>query len=687
MSDLFQQIVAWVTLHPHWSGLIIFAVAMAESLAIVGLIVPGVVIMFGIGALIGSGSVAFWPAMSWAVAGAVAGDGLSFWLGYHYRQRLTAIWPFTRYPKSLSQGIEFFDKYGGKSVAFGRFFGPVRAMIPLVAGMMGMTPWRFLVANLLSALAWAPAYLLPGVVFGASLELASEVALRLVILILLLASVVWLAVWLVHRIFLLLHPHATSLVQAILSWGRQHPRTGGIAVALTDPDHPEAKGLSILASVLILATGLFVLVLGWVLGGLPHQGLDALVLDGLQGLRTPWADHFMVTVTALADLEIMAPLFLLVLALLIARGHRHAAMYWLAAAAFCLLASPLLKLGLRVPRPDIVAYLADSYSFPSGHTLRATVMYGFLSVLLARASTPRWRWIPYGLAALLTVAVALSRLYLGVHWLSDILGSITLGLAWISALGIAYHRHTVGEQAPWQLAAGSLAAVLLAMSVSGLLLHERRLDWYSPASSTATMRVSHWWQEGWAGLPHERLDARQSQNHPLNVQYAGALQKLATSLEESGWQPAEKLDWGNLLKLLSPSLTLRQLPVLPQVHDGRHESLTLEKPLDDDRRLVLRLWPAKLQLTPGALPLWIGLVAEQQQVRVAGLLTYAATAGNFTAALDRLATDTESFAQGLPSPETRVLRISAHRPQVHPTPPSARSVDGLSTAGRVSAPP
>ena len=676
MTELFQQVIAWVSLHPYWAGLVIFSVAMAESLAIVGLIVPGVVIMFGIGALIGSGSIAFWPAMSWAVAGAVAGDGLSFWLGYRYRQRLTAMWPFTRYPRSLAQGIEFFDKYGGKSVAFGRFFGPVRAMIPLVAGMMGMRPWRFFVANLLSALAWAPAYLLPGVVFGASLELASEVALRLVILILLLAGSVWLAVWLVHRVFLLLHPHARSLVEAILNWGRQHPRTGEIAVALTDPAHPEAKGLSILASVLILATGLFVLVLGWVLGGVPHQGLDALVLEGLQGLRTPWADHLMVTVTALADLEVLAPLFFLVLLLLMARGHRHAAMYWLAAAAFCLLASPLLKLGLRIPRPDIVAQAADSFSFPSGHTLRATVMYGFLSVLLARASTPRWRWIPYGLAALLTVAVALSRLYLGVHWLSDIVGSITLGLAWVSALGIAYHRHTAAEHAPWRLAGGALAALVLAMAITGPLLHEHRLDRYDPRPVATEMRANHWWREGWAGLPNERLDARQTQNHPLNVQYAGPPGQLSADLEQTGWRPAPTLNWGNLLKLLSPSLPLQQLPVLPQVHDGQHESLTLEKPLDGDRRLVLRLWPTQIRLTPGALPLWIGLVAEQRQERVAGLLTYAATAGNFAEALQLLKADTGQFAQGRVAIDSGVLRLRPAPVPGRPIPPSARSTDG-----------
>ncbi|MEJ2530147.1 MAG: DedA family protein, partial [Gammaproteobacteria bacterium] len=241
MTEIFQQLLHWIELHPLWSGAAIFLVAMAESLAIVGLLVPGVVIMFGIGALISAGAIDFWYAFIWAVAGAIVGDVSSFLLGFYLRDRIGSIWPFTRYQESLKQGQAFFAKYGSMSVAFGRFFGPVRAVIPLVAGSMGMSPWRFTVANILSALAWAPAYLAPGMVFGASLELASQVAFRLVILILLLAILIWLVIWLVRLTFRICQPHASSWLQSILNWSRLHPAFTGIAEALADPKHPEAK--------------------------------------------------------------------------------------------------------------------------------------------------------------------------------------------------------------------------------------------------------------------------------------------------------------------------------------------------------------------------------------------------------------------------------------------------------------
>jgi len=662
MTEFFRHLLEWVALHPYWSGTIIFLVAMAESLAIVGLIVPGVVIMFGIGALIAAGSIEFWSAMIWAVAGAVVGDGLSFWLGRHFQDRLTGIWPFTRYPDTLTRGVAFFEKYGGKSVAFGRFFGPVRAVIPLVAGMMRMPTWRFLVANITSALVWAPAYLLPGIVFGASLELASEVAFRLVILILLMAITIWVAAWLVRRVFLLIQPHASALVQAAFSWSRLHPWAGEITAALSDPNHPEAKGLSILASLLILATGLFSLVLLGVLGGTGLAGLDNAVLQGFQSLRTPWADGFMISVTWLADIRVGLVLITGILVYLLWRGHRRTALYWLSAMAFYLVGSAFLKWLLEIPRPEVVALQPQSYSFPSGHTLLSVLLYGFLAVIVARALPLRWRWAPYSLAGGIITAVALSRLYLGVHWLSDILGSITLGLVWITTLSIAYHRHTQVET-HWRSL--SLTAVLLvsgAMIMQDRLYRDVDLERYAPFRPSTRMHASQWIETGWKTLPGKRLDSRGIKDHPMNIQYAGPLDHFQTLIEQEGWRPAPMLEAANLLKLLSPSLELQQLPVLPQVHDGQHETMALEKSLPDGQRLILRLWPAHIHLNPSDEPLWIGQVSQQHQVQLLELLTFAATSQQFEAAFQILVRDTKHFKLHRVTMDGSLLLLSEDAP-------------------------
>jgi membrane protein DedA with SNARE-associated domain len=645
MTELFQQLLEWVSQHPGWSGGVIFLVAMAESLAIVGLIVPGVVIMFGIGALISSGAIEFWPAMGWAVAGAISGDSFSFWLGRHYRDRLTSSWPFNRHPASLERGIAFFEKYGGKSVAIGRFFGPVRAVIPLVAGMMDMPPPRFLLANVLSALVWAPAYLLPGMVFGASLELASEVALRLVILILSLLALAWITVRLIRVVFRLLQPHTSAWIQRLLRWAELHPVMGEIATALADPNHPEARGLSILATLLLITTALFAFLLGTVPGNL-FTDINQTVLQGLQSLHTPWADHLMVAITRITDTTLVYTLAVGIFGYLLWQGSRRTALYWLAAALFCIIASPLLKHGLQIPRPDIIAIPPGSYSFPSGHTLKAVVLYGFLAVILARPLDSRWRWIPYSLAGVIATSVGFSRLYLGVHWLSDVLGSLLLGLAWIAALSLAYSRHTQVESNPKGLAYAALLILGLAFSAESWINHQARFDYYQKAAHLETMEQTQWWDSAGDALPATRGDIRGSAQHPLNLQYAGSLEWLVRQMQAAGWRVAPHFSWGDLLKLLSTGLALDQLPILPHAHDGQHESLVLEKSYADGRRLVLRLWPSHVRLTPGQTTLWIGNITEQQKDRLLNLITFAETKRNFAAALQLLLQDLKAMQQG-----------------------------------------
>lgn len=166
MTELFQQLLDWIGQHPEQAGWIVFAMALAESLAIVGVLVPGVIILFGAGSLIGAGVLDFWAMCAWAVAGAIIGDGLSYWLGHHFEYLTERFRWFRLHPEHLAKGKKFFQDYGDLSVAVGRFFGPIRAIVPLVAGLLHMPPLRFYVANVLSALIWAPAYLLPGVLLG-----------------------------------------------------------------------------------------------------------------------------------------------------------------------------------------------------------------------------------------------------------------------------------------------------------------------------------------------------------------------------------------------------------------------------------------------------------------------------------------------------------------------------------------
>jgi membrane protein DedA with SNARE-associated domain/membrane-associated phospholipid phosphatase len=612
MSELFNSTLHWIAAHPGWMGLIVFLTAMGESLFLVGLILPGAVMMFGFGALIAWGYLKFWPAFAWGVAGAVAGDSLSFWLGRTFHQHLRQLWPFSTHPEMLIRGEDFFQRHGGKSVLFGRFFGPVRPVIPAVAGMLDMPVGRFLLVNMLSALLWAPAHLLPGMVFAASLELASQVAVRLGVLILLVGALLWLTSWLVRHGFRLLQPHVQDWLKRLSTWSRDRPLLGPLLASLLNPAQGEVLGLVTLAF-LLLGSMVFINLLLAAAGQRLPTPLDLSLYHFLQNLRTPWADQWMVLITELGDTPVGLSLTMAVLAWLSWQRAYSAALHWLAALGFGLATGMLFKWLLQVPRPLELYQGISSYSFPSDHATLSTILFGFLAVLVARQMPPARRWRPYLAAALLIVPIAFSRLYLGAHWLSDTLGGLSLGVIWVALLGLAYARHRAPPLNRRGLVLVSLSALLVSELSYAILHHHDELDRYRVRSTIQTMTRDDWWQGNWQRLPAYRLDWRGSPQQPLVLQWAGSQQELERRLLAAGWQKAPAWQLQSILLWLSPQVQLVELPVLPRVHDGRHEKLALVHPGNTPKtRWVVRFWDSRIRLEPGAVRVWLGSLTLQR---------------------------------------------------------------------------
>ncbi len=605
-----------------------FTIAVTESLAVIGLLVPGAVLMISIGALIGMGIVEFWPILFAAIAGAILGDGLSFWFGHHYRDRLRTFWPFRNYPKWLNQGERYFYRHGGKSIFFGRFVGPVRPFIPVVAGMLGMQPRAFYIANILSAFVWAPAYLLPGMAFGASLALAGEVALRLVALLVLIGALIWLVLWAVRRLFIALSPRAELMIQSLLDWSRHHPKLNRLVGGLLDSSQPEFKTLLVLAALLIAATWLFLGVLEDVVTGDPLVRVDLGLYQLVQNLRTPWGDRIMVFVTELGDGVVIGVVFGAVLAWLLWLRKWRVAGYWTAAIVFGQLAAIIFKLVLQRARPMKDIYDGFStYAFPSGHAVMSTVVYGFLVVLIARQLSRSRRWVAYAMAALLISAIALSRLYLGAHWLSDVIGGLSLGLVWVSLLGIAYYRHSPHISLPKSLSVVALIALVLAGGWQVANRYTADLKRYAPRLTVQHLESELWWLSDWAKLPVFRQDLGSGFEQPLNLQWSGSLASLRNRLLALGWKVPVPLNTTTALHWLLPTPSIDELPLLPQVHDGKHESLVMLGPQDKsqseqqaasdrNQQLVLRLWRSGAVLEPLENPLWVGNVMLQTQRQI-----------------------------------------------------------------------
>ena len=635
MDSLLQNMLDWITMHPHIFSIAVFVVALMESLVVLGLLIPGAALLFGAGALMATGALPILPILFWTIAGAIVGDTISFLLGHHYHQRLRVIWPFRRYPRLVNRGVDFFVRHGGKSVFMARFIGPLRPIVPAIAGMMNMTTARFLLVDSIASILWAPVYILPGMVFGASLGLAAEVAGRLVVLLVIIAGTAWLGIWLTANLIRLLQPHAAAVLARLLDWSRNHPRIRPLAGSLLDPDHPEARGLAMLSVLLFITLWLFLLISRQVLHGHMLAGVDTYVFHALENLRTPWVDNAAVFITQFGNKPLLAMVVAGGCAWLFWKRYTKAAWHWLAVYAFAGLLTWVLKVTVQVERPGGIT---DSYSFPSAHTSMSLVVYGFLALMIARELPQPRRWLPYTLTGLVVIAIALSRLYLGVHWFSDVLAGLTLGIFWVALIGIAYDRHPAPALPVKRLLTVTLLLLTLAGSWQTQQNFSRQLAAYAPRPEVHRITAATWKAAGWEQLPAYRVDIEGKNEQPMNLQWAGSLETLQETLLQAGWREAPPLSPLNAMNWLAPEADIDSLPILPQVHDGQHQEFLMVAPATAarERLIVVRLWSSNRELLDSGQSVWLGKAAYLYLEQDLPLIAYLRTAPDFQSPLGYL---------------------------------------------------
>lgn len=160
------------------SMLVIFLVCVGEAVFILGLLVPSLPFLLLVGGIIANGALPFWPCFFAATLGGVVGDAISYWIGYLLKDRIRTTWPFKNHLGLIEKGEVFFARHGGKAIFIGRFITGLKAVVPGIAGMMGMNWGYFTLINVISGFVWAGSHILPGMLLthwldsiGLSLEL------------------------------------------------------------------------------------------------------------------------------------------------------------------------------------------------------------------------------------------------------------------------------------------------------------------------------------------------------------------------------------------------------------------------------------------------------------------------------------------------------------------------------------
>ncbi|MGO8868932.1 MAG: VTT domain-containing protein [Alphaproteobacteria bacterium] len=630
MGHILHSIVEAVGANRQYAYTFVLLLAFSESLPVLGSLIPGTMIIIAIAALVPSGAIDLKWLLASTILGAILGDGFSYWLGYRYHREIAGIWPLNRYPQVVAMGQAAIERHGGKSILIARFTPPLRAIVPLVAGILRMKPWRFYPVNIVSTIAWAVAHIVPAVIASASLAIAGAVGGRLLVLIVVLALVLWLVVLLVRATLRRGLPLIGRGAVRLWLWARNHDNwVSREVLSLLDPTHQEVKGLLLLVALLAVGLWVFFGILTHVATGEPLVRMDQAVFNFMQDMRTLWADRIMVALTELGDPAVTAAVALAVALWLAARGAWRVAGYWLGAVAFAAVFVEGTALLLGLPRQAPLETAMGTLDFTSSHTAVAGTVYGMLALLAGRELKPRSRLALAITIAVLVFLVAFSRLYLGVRWTSDIVVGLAFAIGWVAALGLVFLSHR-----PRLIGGGGLVGLaLLVFALAGAYhasaAFKADLQRYAARPVTVHMAAQDWWRDGWARLPPRRIDLAGGLDEPMTLQWAGPLHELQARLAEHGWVESPPWTLASALTWLETGADLSELPVLTRLHDGQPARLILIRTEPNangpPERLILRIWrsPVEIDVADGrSYRLWLGSAVEQRLYRVGSFLTF-----------------------------------------------------------------
>lgn len=460
---MLQYLITLVERLGQWGYLVIFLGALLESAAFLGLIIPGESLVLVAGFLAAQGLLDLDVLIVVVALGAAVGDSIGYEMGrsmgrpalLRYGNR------FGVTDGRIDKAETFFARHGSKAVFLGRFVGFARALIPFLAGSSRMAYRKFLPYNVLGAVLWSAAVTLLGYFLGASWQSAerwigraSAIIGAILVFALLL---VWLWRWAVQH---------ESFIQRSWDGFLQRPRIHALRVrfrtqiafvqARLSPQSYLGLQLTIGALILIGASWLFGGIAEDVVTGDPLTLVDLRVAQWFHDHATPFLTQAMLVLTNLhGPIPVTAAVVLIAACLAWKKNW-----YWLiclsATVPFGMLLNVLMKYAFHRARPsfEVPILTLPTYSFPSGHVAGATLLYGVLAgMLIAHTAAWRWRVMIVLVALAMVMLVALTRLYLGAHYLSDVLAAFAEGVAWLALCLTGIHTY-------WNHRAGTGSVVL-----------------------------------------------------------------------------------------------------------------------------------------------------------------------------------------------------------------------------------
>ncbi|HET7388487.1 MAG TPA: bifunctional DedA family/phosphatase PAP2 family protein [Nocardioidaceae bacterium] len=442
---MLDAVAAHILALPAWVALVVvFALPALESSAFVGFVFPGEIALILGGVLAFQGVVPVWAVLAAGIAGAVLGDSVGYVVGRRYGRRLIdgTVGRWINHDH-LDRGERYLAQRGGNAVFLGRFTAALRVMIPGLAGMSRMPYRTFAAYNVAGGLTWGTMCILLGYLGGSSWRRVEHLASRVGLIAL------GVIVLLVAAGYLLRRapggwPHR-MLNRARCSWPvmwveDRFPRQVVWVSQRLDTSRTTGLPLTLLVAV---AIGAIWITLGLTQDVLAHEEVALFDLRAHAWLlqhRPDWLAPIMRAATWLGSNAVLLPILVIAAG---AGGYLRRS--WspvvdiVVVYGGALILSSVMKEAVHRPRPPAAGWLmhASGLAFPSGHTTQATAAWGILCVLACVGRRPKPKGALACTAALIVLLVAASRFFLGVHWLSDVLAGVSLGVTILALWGIA----------------------------------------------------------------------------------------------------------------------------------------------------------------------------------------------------------------------------------------------------------
>ncbi len=622
-----------------WGYWLVLLAALLESLVLVGVIVPGAVLVVFAGFLSSQGYMDIGDLIWFAAIGAILGDSISYYLGtkgtrfFHNENKWLKA-------DHLEGGKRFFRKHGSKSIFLARFIGPLRAIVPFVAGISGMKKSKFLFWNIISAFLWSASHLLVGYFFGNAFTAIEVWSTR-----------VGYAIGAIFTFFVLLYvirfitvKHRRQIAEFIRSVSasirnavssnpdvqklvKRYPIFFAFIKTRTGRKSFSGLPLTLIIIGFIYVLSLFFGIIQDVLVSNTIVAADLRIANLLAYFRSPELTKVFLWITLLGKWQIVIGLAVVVSIILWLWKKRSYILYlWLALTADEIF-NYLGKLLIHRDRPDNSVYIEHSFSFPSGHTMVAVVFYGFLAYILIR-HIRNWKTkVNIFFACLVVIlAIGFSRLYLGVHYVSDVWGGYLLGFLILTTVTVLYEwRKNKAEHENVVISKNIRLTTAGLVLVSAIFYVGFALQYQPPIVEPDQMVIQSIdgdintyfndhkipkYSETLVGNPQE----------PLGFIFLAKDDNFLTqSFEKAGWSSADRVSIKSVAKIAEAVLLHRQYlntPITPSFWNAAVNDFGFEKPTQANNvgeRHHIRIW--KTDLRQGDLTVYVGTASLDTAIK------------------------------------------------------------------------